>query len=336
MKKICLLIETGALATSLLLTTIFYFLIGNTWVIIGGIIFSICFTFWLFLLIWLFGKRLSLFTFHLCHRLDNMINGYEKEEQLLDEDTLLSRISYRLSRLYDIKKENQNKVANEREKLQILLSDISHQVKTPISNLKMITDTLLTKSVSDTEREEFLQGIKGQVNKLDFLIQVMVKTSRLETGAIKLEKNDNSLYQTLAIALSSIVYPAEEKSIYVTVNCPENLRVLHDSKWTAEAFFNLLDNAVKYTPTNGKINVSAEEWEMYIKVDIKDTGKGIPEKHQASIFQRFYREEEVHNEPGIGIGLYLAREIITKQGGFIKVTSEVDKGSTFSVFLPKK
>lgn len=136
--------------------------------------------------------------------------------------------------------------------------------------------------------------------------------------------------------MSGIVYGAEKKDISVTVDCRSDLRLLHDSKWTVEALFNLLDNAVKYTPVGGKISVSAEQWEMYVKLDVADTGKGISESNQASVFRRFYREEEVHNKPGVGIGLYLAREIITMQGGYIKVVSEIGKGSTFSVFLPSK
>lgn len=91
---------------------------------------------------------------------------------------------------------------------------------------------------------------------------------------------------------------------------------------------------MKYTPEGGRITVSVEQWEMYVKIDVSDTGKGIAESRQASVFRRFYREEEVHDEPGVGIGLYLTREIITRQGGYIKVASEVLKGSTFSVFLP--
>ena len=218
----------------------------------------------------------------------------------------------------------------------MLVSDISHQVKTPVSNLKMVTDTLLARPMTDQERTDFLQGIRSQTDKLDFLFQALVKTSRLETGAIRLEKKDALLFDTLAQAMSGIVYGAEQKDIFVTVNCPEDLHLFHDSKWTAEALFNLLDNAVKYTPAGGKITVSVEQWEMYVKLNISDTGKGISERNQASIFRRFYREEEVHDKPGVGIGLYLAREIITRQGGYIKVTSEVGKGSTFSVFLPCK
>ena len=94
------------------------------------------------------------------------------------------------------------------------------------------------------------------------------------------------------------------------------------------------DNAVKYTAEGGKIHVAVVCWEMYVKIDISDTGIGIPEQHQGTIFKRFYREDRVHDAPGIGIGLYLAREIITRQGGFIRVASEVGSSSTFSVFLP--
>ena len=216
----------------------------------------------------------------------------------------------------------------------MLVSDVSHQVKTPVSNLKMVSDTLLSKPVTEEERREFLKGIRNQTEKLEFLFQALVKTSRLEIGAIRLEKNDAPLMDTLAMALSGIVYAAEKKRICVSVGCPDDLRLFHDSKWTAEALFNLLDNAVKYTPAGGAIRVSVEQWEMYVKLNVSDTGKGIPESNQGAVFRRFYREEEVHGEPGIGIGLYLAREIVTKQGGYIKVTSKIGKGSTFSVFLP--
>lgn len=217
----------------------------------------------------------------------------------------------------------------------MLVSDISHQVKTPVSNLKMVTDTLLSRPVTEQERSDFLQGIRSQTDKLEFLFQALVKTSRLETGAIRLEKKDGPLIDTLAQAMSGIVYEAEKKDISVTVQCPDDLRLSHDSKWTAEALFNLLDNAVKYTPAGGKISVSVEQWEVYVKLDVTDTGKGISESQQAAIFRRFYREEEVHDKPGVGIGLYLAREIVTRQGGYIRVTSEIGRGSTFSVFLPK-
>ncbi len=333
-KNLCLLIGAGALLSMLVIIAVLYALTSDTLMLWGGAALTVCTIVWIFLLVLFFSKRLSVFTRDLCQTLDNMISGNEEPKQISDRETLFSRISHRLSRLYDIMQENSRKVDEERQELQRLVSDISHQVKTPVSNLKMVTDTLLTRSVTDQERIDFLQGIRSQIDKLDFLFQALVKTSRLETGAIRLEKKDCLLFDTLAQAMSGIVYSAEKKDIIVTVDCPEDLYLSHDSKWTAEALFNLLDNAVKYTLTGGRIRVSVEQWEMYIKLNVTDTGKGISEGNQASIFRRFYREEEVHDESGVGIGLYLAREIITRQGGYIKVISKIGKGSTFSVFLP--
>ena len=183
-------------------------------------------------------------------------------------------------------------------------------------------------------RTDFIRGIRSQTDKLDFLFQALVKTSRLETGVIQLDKKPGRLFDTVAQAMSGIVYAAEKKEIAVSVDCPEDLTVSHDSKWTSEALFNLLDNAVKYTPAGGKIAVSVVLWEMYVEIKVTDTGKGISESNQATIFQRFYREEEVHEQQGVGIGLYLAREIVTRQGGYIKVVSEPGKGSEFSIMLP--
>ncbi|MEY8316760.1 HAMP domain-containing sensor histidine kinase [Oscillospiraceae bacterium 50-58] len=335
-KTMFLLVETGAAVSMLALSFLLSNLTGQGWVLLAGALLTACALFWLFLLTLCFAKRLSQFTSDLCQTMDSMITGGQEPARAEDRETIFARISYRLSRLYGILQENRRKVDQERRELQTLVSDISHQVKTPVANLKMVTDTLLAKPVTEQERRDFLQGIRSQTDKLEFLVQSMGKASRLETGAITLEKKDVPLLDTLAQAMSGIVYSAEQKGISVEVQCPEDLRVSHDSKWTAEALFNLLDNAVKYTPAGGKISVSVEQWEMYVKLDVADTGRGIPESRQAAIFRRFYREEEVHDQPGVGIGLYLAREIISRQGGYIKVTSEVGRGSTFSVFLPQR
>ena len=281
----------------------------------------------IFVLTQAFGKRLSQFTADLCQTLDHMIAGNEAPQRPEDSETQLARIGHRLAR---------RRVDEERQELQTLVSDISHQVKTPVSNLKMATDTLLEKPMTEAERTDFIRGIRSQTDKLDFLFQALVKTSRLETGVIQLDKKLGRLFDTVAQAMSGIVYAAEKKEIAVSVDCPEDLTVFHDSKWTSEALFNLLDNAVKYTPAGGKIAVSVVLWEMYVEIKVTDTGKGISESNQAAIFRRFYREEEVHEQQGVGIGLYLAREIVTRQGGYIKVVSEPGKGSEFSIMLPTK
>lgn len=333
-KKICRLISAGMVFSMLVITGILGGIMQDIRIFIAGGTLTLCAFFWIWLLVLFFGKRLSHFTSNLCRTLDNMIDGNEELQKSNDSEALFARINHRLIRLYEIMQENRHKVDMERQELQMLISDISHQVKTPVSNLQMVTDTLLTKPVSEEERMDFLQGIRSQTDKLDFLFQALVKTSRLETGAIRLEKKDSSLFHTLAQAMSSIVYAAEKKEIAVSVDCPENLIISHDSKWTSEALFNLLDNAVKYTPPGGKISVSVVLWEMYVEVKVTDTGKGISESNQASIFRRFYREEEVHEQQGVGIGLYLAREIVTRQGGYIKVVSEPGHGSEFSIMLP--
>lgn len=224
-----------------------------------------------------------------------MIDGDKEPKRADDSETLFARISHRLTRLYQIMQENRRKVDEERQELQALVSDISHQVKTPVSNLKMVTDTLLTRSVSEAERTDFIRGIRAQTDKLDFLFQSLVKTSRLETGVIRLEKKTGRIYDTVAQAMSGIVYTAENKQISVSIDCPEDLAVAHDSKWTAEALFNLLDNAVKYTPAGGKIDVTVEQWEMYLEIKVTDTGKGISESNQAAIFRRFYGKKKSTN-----------------------------------------
>ena len=329
-------IVAGLFLSMSVITLSLFFITKQTAVLLTGGVLLLCALIWLFLLTQIFGKRLSAFTSVLCQTLDHMIEGNEAPLRPEDSETMLARICYRLSRLYQIMQENRRKVDEERRELQSLISDISHQVKTPVSNLKMAADTLLEKPVSEAERIDFIRGIFSQTDKLDFLFQVLVKTSRLETGVIQLEKKPGRLFDTVAQAMSGIVYAAEKKGIAVSVDCPEDLTVSHDSKWTSEALFNLLDNAVKYTPAGGKIAVSVVLWEMYVEVKVTDTGKGISESNQAAIFRRFYREEEVHEQQGVGIGLYLAREIVTRQGGYIKVVSEPGKGSEFSIMLPTK
>jgi signal transduction histidine kinase len=264
-----------------------------------------------------------------------MLDGASVPPQVYEEENLFYKINHRLVRLYEVMRENRESVAKERADLQELISDISHQVKTPIANLQMVNATLLEQPVTEEKRQEFLQASSGQLEKLDFLMQAMIKTSRLETGVISLDRKMLPIYDTLAAALGGILLNAEKKTIQVSIDCPSDILLAHDKKWTSEALFNILDNAVKYTPAGGVIQVSVQSWELYVKIDITDSGKGIAESRQGMIFKRFYREEEVHDIEGIGIGLYLARKIVTMQSGYIKVTSTVGCGSTFSVFLPR-
>ena len=332
--KVCITVCVVLALLSASMVCVIYFLTHNTLAlycillyaagIIGCMIFFLIFV----------RRKLTLFSDALCKLLDDMMSSDMKPIQYTEEENLFYKIQHRISRLYEVLRESKSNIVKERADLQELISDISHQVKTPIANLKMLDATLLEQNVSPEKQREFLLAIGSQLEKLDFLMQAMIKTSRLEAGVIALEPKPQAIYDTLAAALGGILLNAEQKKIAVTVDCPETVTAAHDRKWTTEALFNILDNAVKYTPEGGKIHVAVVCWEMYVKIDISDTGIGIPEQHQGTIFKRFYREDRVHDAPGIGIGLYLTREIITRQGGFIRVASEVGTGSTFSVFLP--
>lgn len=324
----------GAAVTAVAILLAMILKTGNREFLTGGLLLTAALFAWGSLFLFLVERKLEAFSSELCGRLDQMMDGSVSPEGSFEEETLFSRINGRLERLYDVQQSDRRRVKAEKAELQTLVSDVSHQTKTTIANLKMLNDTLLTRQVPEESRLEFLRAAGGQLEKLDFFIQAMVKTSRLETGVITLEKKELPIIETLTAAINGVLALLEKKGLSFSVECPEELTLAHDGRWTSEAVFNLLDNAVKYTPAGGSIQIKVEKQEMYVKIDVADTGRGIPESEQASIFKRFYREENVHEVDGIGIGLYLAREIISMQGGYIRVSSQVGKGSVFSVYLP--
>ncbi|WP_243259624.1 HAMP domain-containing sensor histidine kinase [Eubacterium sp. 1001713B170207_170306_E7] len=281
-------------------------------------------------------RRFVAFADGLCSNLDSLIQNEGIQAFSLEEETLTSKVQMKLNQLYEVTNAAIQENGEQKLAVQRIVSDISHQLKTPIANIKMYADTVTNPQVPEEKRRFFLDGLQNQVEKLDFLIQVLTKISRLENGQIALKAERQAFYPTLAQALSGITLPAEKKGITVSVVCDEALELYHDSKWTAEALFNLLENAVKYTPEGGRVSVSAEQWEMYTRIEIADTGIGVSEEHMNDIFKRFYRESKVQSTPGIGVGLYLAREIIGKEQGYIKVASQAGEGSVFSVFLPNQ
>ena len=180
----------------------------------------------------------------------------------------------------------------------------------------------------------FLHYKFDDMEKIEFLMQNMIKMSRLETGILQIHKEDQNLYETIRHAVADVVPEAALKGINLYVNCEENMMIRHDSKWTEEVIYNILDNALKYTESGGKIRIQAERQELFFKISISDTGKGIAPERQAEIFTRFYREPEVHDKPGVGIGLYLARTIMELQKGYIEVQSEIGKGACFRLYFP--
>ena len=295
------------------------------WQVIGLIISII--------LIYLFFRYKYLkFSNKIVTSIDNFINE-KYEEDNINKETLDSKIESKLYKLSEVVKGKNEKTNKAKVEIEQMVSDITHQVKTPISNIRMYSDTIINNNLSKEQENEFLNIISNQVDKLEFLMDSLTKMSRLETNMIVLNKESSKLMDCIEKAKEQVKPLAESKNIEIRIT-GENCIVQYDKKWTLEAICNLLENAIKYTNKNGKIIINLEKLETFLKIDIIDNGIGIDEENINNIFKRFFRERKVNNIEGIGIGLYLSKNIIEAQNGYIKVKSKVNEGSTFSVFLP--
>ena len=263
--------------------------------------------------------------------LDDAIRG-DFQESLYDESRL-SALETRMAHYLSSSAVSARNLQEEKDKIKTLIGDISHQTKTPIANLLLYAQLLLEQDLPPESRA-YVSALEGQAEKLRFLIDALVKTSRLESGVLAMTPKRHGLQQLLEDAASQAAPKAEAKDIVLTAE-PTDLTAKFDPKWTTEALYNLVDNAVKYTPAGGRVTLRAVGYELFCRIDVTDTGPGIPEAEQAKIFQRFYRSPAVSGEEGVGIGLYLARQIAAGQGGYLKVTSRPGEGSTFSLFLPR-
>lgn len=268
-------------------------------------------------------------------RLDEMLTSAMNgnfTEKVFDESRL-SALESRLSRYLSASSLSARKIQEQKDQISALISDISHQTKTPVSNLLLYTQLLLEQPLTP-QGQDCAQAISAQTMKLQSLIQALVKTSRLETGILALHPETGEIQAMVNRAVGQYRPKAQEKGIVFETGPFEGTAVF-DAKWTEEALCNLLDNAVKYTCSGGKIQVKTENYEMFSAISVTDTGLGISETEQAEIFGRFYRSPSVYQQEGLGIGLYLARQISQAQGGYIKVKSAPGQGSTFFLFLPR-
>lgn len=245
----------------------------------------------------------------------------------------LSKLESELSDFLSASSISAQNVKDERDKIKSLISDISHQTKTPISNLILYSELLESADLTGDDKSN-VEAIHAQAEKLRFLIDSLVKLSRLENGILSFETDNEELNPLLQDVAMQLREKAEAKNLKLEIE-DTDARALIDKKWTQEAIVNIVDNAIKYTD-HGSITISTKDYEMFVCVDISDTGIGIPEEESAKVFQRFYRGSNVKFKEGVGIGLHLAREIISGEGGYIKLNSKLGEGTTFSVFLPKK
>lgn len=265
--------------------------------------------------------------------LDEGIRG-EFEESKYDESEL-SKVESKWKRfLQDSAMAKQN-LETEKANIKGLISDISHQTKTPMANIKLYSELLSEQLEEDSMEAKLLEQIQAQAQKLEFLIQALTKLSRLETNILEVVPVKSQVKPLLESAVEEIRKKAEKKEIQIKIEMDFEAEAVFDRKWTEEALYNLLDNAVKYSPAGNEVLISTKLYEMWCVIAVSDRGRGISEEEIPKIFGRFYRAKEVQQEEGVGIGLYLVREILQKEGGFIKVNSEVGKGSIFLCYLPR-
>lgn len=275
-------------------------------------------------------------TMRIIRRLENMVNTAidgSFTEHTFDESRL-SALENNLAKYLSASEISFKNINTEKNKIKQLISDISHQTKTPVSNILLYSELLEEQDLSE-EAKQYVSSLTMQAEKLNFLIASLVKLSRLETGILTLLPQKTFVFPMLEKLAAQYVPLAREKGLFLSIkdNGEKNPAALFDEKWTMEAIGNLIDNAIKYTET-GTVTLSVISYEMFLCIRIADTGTGIPEEEHSKIFSRFYRSEAVHEKPGVGIGLFLAREIITLENGYIKVSSKLGKGSVFSVYLP--
>ena len=249
------------------------------------------------------------------------------------DESRLSALESRLSQYLSASVLSARNLQTQRDQISALVSDISHQTRTPVANLRLYTQLLEEQPLTEQGRD-CARALSAQAGKLQTLIEALVKTSRLETGLLVLHPRSGPLAPVLERAAAQYAPKASEKGLTLTVENAAGAAVF-DPKWTEEAVCNLLDNAVKYTPAGGAVTVEVRNYELFAAIRVTDTGPGIPEAEQARIFSRFHRGAETYEQQGVGIGLYLTRQIAENQGGYVKVISTPGNGSVFALYLPR-
>ncbi len=268
---------------------------------------------------------------NLLQRLDRAIGG-EIQDTAYDE-SMDTAVAERLNRVVQISRMNQGKAEKERDIIKSLISDISHQVRTPLTNI-MLYAGLLQEQDLDNDTMLLVDKIGKQSEKLDFFMKELVRSSYAEQEMISIYPKIMGVEELLHTSCQIVELAALKKKISIVQEETDAL-CYADKKWTTEALGNVLDNAIKYSPQNSQIKVKVVPYESFVCIQVQDQGFGIKEEEQGMIFERFYRSKAVSSEPGFGIGLYLVREVLSKQGGFVKIKSQIGKGCTVQLYLSR-
>ena len=250
------------------------------------------------------------------------------------DESRMSSLESRLAQYLSAAQVSAVNLKNQRDQINSLISDIPHQTKTPVANLKLYSQLLEEQPLSP-QAMGCARAISAQTEKLESLMDALVKSSRLETGILALQPERQAIAPVLRRAVEQYMPRAREKGLELNLAEFEGEAVF-DAKWTEEALCNLLDNAVKYTPAGGRVTVSSRDFEMFSVIRVEDTGPGIAEEEQSRVFSRFYRSPSVRDREGVGLGLCLARQIAEEQGGYVKLESSPGRGCRFSLYLPRE
>lgn len=228
-----------------------------------------------------------------------------------------------------ILKQSYSNEVSEKRYLVDMLSDISHQIKTPLTAITMMTELLETPELSDEKRLEYIEKIDSQVSKITWLVKNILTLSQLEANVIELKAEEVNVKSMLDKIGETFEIMAEVKEVKLSINAPEQCTLICDRHWTGEAISNIVKNCIEHTESGGQVSINVTKDNISTVIRIKDDGEGIKEEHLPHIFERFYKSSSDKNS--VGIGLAMAKEIIQKQEGKITVTSEVGVGTEFVI-----
>ena len=246
-------------------------------------------------------------------------------------DNRISKLIHKANRVISMCVHEVTQTNAEKETIQGFISDMSHQMKTPLAAIAMYTELLAEGGLTEAEQQDFLTRMKVSTAKLQWMTESLIKMSRLETGIITPNPIESGIKQTISESVLAAGKAADDRSIVVVDF--DDVVLYHDKKWTVEAIGNIFENAVKYSEEGSEIIVTIKPMQQYTSINITNKGAGIPRSDWHLVFKRFYRGANVRDKEGVGLGLYLVRLIMQKQSGYVMVDSVPNEYTTFSLFL---
>lgn len=243
----------------------------------------------------------------------------------------LSKLRNELYKTTVLLKETAEISEKEKENLSTAIADISHQLKTPLTSIRIMLDNIQDDPDMEKEvREDFLREISKQIDWISSLVVALLKIAKFDAGTIKMENNEINAKNLIDNIVSNLAILMELKNIEIITNVDEKATFIADYKWQQEALTNILKNAIEHSKHNSRIYITVENTNLFLKIIIKDEGSGIDKEDLKHIFQRFYKAKN-SSENSIGIGLPLAKAIIEQSNGYIKVETKYGEGTSFEV-----